>query len=190
MRLVRLTAFLLTMTWALTACQSPTAPDGSSSTLAPTVTATPPNSTLTATPAPTTGKAGGDLKETPSGLKYQDFVVGDGPRPLLGQTVRLRYTGWTMDGTKFDGNQEGAKPALELKLGKGEVIKGWEIGIGGGRGLEAMRVGGKRKLVVPPELGYGSNPMGTIPPNSTLVFEVELIGIKGGSMFSSGFSSR
>lgn len=110
--------------------------------------------------------------------------MGNGPRPLLGQTVRLRYTGWTVDGTKFDGNQEGAKPALELKLGKGELIKGWEIGVGGGRGLEAMRVGGKRKLVIPPELGYGSNPMGTIPPNSTLVFEVELIGIKGSNMFS------
>jgi peptidylprolyl isomerase len=186
MRLVRLTAFLLTMTWALTACQSPMAPGSSSITPAPTVTATPSIPIPTTTPAVTSGKTSGDLKETPSGLKYQDLVVGDGARPLLGQTVRLRYTGWTVDGTKFDGNQEGAKPALELKLGKGEVIKGWEIGIGGGRGLEAMRVGGKRKLVIPPELGYGSNPMGTIPPNSTLVFEIELIGIKGGTMFSPG----
>lgn len=185
MRFVRLTAFLFTVTWALTACQSPTAPSSSSTAASPTATATPSNPVPTATPAAMSGKTGGDLKETPSGLKYQDLVVGDGPRPLFGQTVRLRYTGWTVDGTKFDGNQEGAKPALELKLGKGEVIKGWEIGIGGGRGLEAMRVGGKRKLVVPPELGYGSNPMGTIPPNSILVFEVELIGIKGGTMLSS-----
>ena len=185
MRLVRLTAFLFTMTWGLAACQSPTGSGGSSATPSPTVMATSSNPTPTATPVATSEKTGGDLKETPSGLKYQDLVVGNGPRPLLGQTVRLRYTGWTVDGTKFDGNQEGAKPALELKLGKGEVIKGWEIGIGGGRGFEAMRVGGKRKLVIPPELGYGSNPMGTIPPNSTLVFEIELIGVKGGTMFSS-----
>ncbi len=95
--------------------------------------------------------------------------------------MRLRYTGWTVDGIKFDSNQD--KAALELKLGQGEVIKGWELGVGGGRGIEAMRVGGKRKLVIPPELGYGSNPMGTIPPNSTLVFEVELIGLKGGNIF-------
>ena len=150
-----------------------------------------PTPKLEATPAPsatpaadkTTDKAAAEFKETPSGLQYQDLVVGTGPRPLLGQTARLLYTGWTLDGVKFDGNADGNKPVLELKLGKGEVIKGWEIGVGGGRGIDAMRVGGKRKLRIPPELGYGPNPMGTIPPNSTLLFEIELIGVKGGGMF-------
>lgn len=183
MRLVRVTALLFPLTLALNACQSPAAPGGSSASPTPTAVTTAASPAPTAPPTTAAGKSGGDLQVTPSGLKYQDLTVGDGPRPLLGQTVRLRYTGWTVDGIKFDSNQDGAKPALELKLGKGEVIKGWEIGIGGGRGIEAMHVGGKRKLVIPPELGYGSNPMGTIPPNSTLVFEVELIGVKGGSMF-------
>lgn len=184
MRFARPTVLLFTLTFALNACQSKSAPEGSSASPTATTVLTVASPTPSVTPTATTGKLGNELKETPSGLQYQDLVVGDGPRPLLGQTVRLRYTGWTVDGTKFDGNQDGTKPALELKLGKGEVIKGWEIGVGGGRGLEAMRVGGKRKLVIPPELGYGSNPMGTIPPNSTLVFEIELIGIKGGNMFS------
>ncbi len=184
MRFVRPTALLFTLTFALNACQSPVRPGGSSANSTSTAVPVVASPTASATPAPASGKLGGDLKETPAGLQYQDLVVGAGPRPLFGQTVRLRYTGWTVDGTKFDGNQDGVKPALELKLGQGEVIKGWEIGVGGGRGIEAMRVGGKRKLVIPPELGYGSNPMGTIPPNSTLVFEVELIGIKAGNMFS------
>lgn len=181
MRFARPTALLFTLLFGLNACQSPAAPGGSSASPTPTAVATAPSPTTSATPASASGKLGGDLKETPAGLKYQDLVVGTGPRPLFGQTVRLRYTGWTVDGIKFDSNQD--KAALELKLGQGEVIKGWELGVGGGRGIEAMRVGGKRKLVIPPELGYGSNPMGTIPPNSTLVFEVELIGLKGGNIF-------
>jgi peptidylprolyl isomerase len=120
------------------------------------------------------------LKTSPSGLQYQDLEVGTGARPLFGQTVVVRYTGWTEDGIKFDSNETGAKPAEQIKLGKGEVIKGWELGIGGGKGIDPMRVGGRRKLIIPADLGYGSNPMGTIPPNSTLVFEVQLIGVKGG----------
>jgi peptidylprolyl isomerase len=143
--------------------------------------------TPTATPAASASAsvspgANGDtgMKNTPSGLKYQDLVVGTGPRALFGQTVIVRYTGWTEDGVKFDSNETGAKPAEQIKLGKGEVIKGWELGIAGDKGIEAMRVGGRRKLIIPPKLGYGSTPMGTIPPNSTLVFEIELIGLKGG----------
>lgn len=130
------------------------------------------------TPAERLAASPGDnaLKPTPSGLKYQDLVVGKGPRPLFGATARLHYTGWTLDGIKFDSSQ--GKPPLEIVLGRGEVIKGWELGVGGGRDIEPMRVGGKRKLIIPPELGYGANPMGTIPPNSTLVFEIELIGMK------------
>lgn len=184
MRFVRLTVLVFTLTLPFTACQPSATPEKAAATPTPATVATTPNPTPTAPSATAAGKTDGNLKETPSGLKYQDLVVGEGSRPLLGQTVRLRYTGWTIDGIKFDSNQDGIKPALELKLGKGEVIKGWEVGVGGGRGIEAMRVGGKRKLVIPPQLGYGSNPMGTIPPNSTLVFEIELIGIKGGNMFS------
>ena len=139
----------------------------------------------TATPTPTAAaspeaKGDGVLKTAPSGLKYQDLIVGTGQRPLFGQTVLVRYTGWTEDGVKFDSNETGAKPSEQIVLGKGEVIKGWELGIGGDKGIEPMRVGGRRKLIIPPALGYGSNPMGTIPPNSTLVFEVQLIGVKGG----------
>jgi len=139
----------------------------------------------TATPTPLAeaspeAKGEGTLKTTPSGLKYQDLIVGTGQRPLFGQTVLVRYTGWTEDGIKFDSNETGAKPSEQIILGKGEVIKGWELGIGGGKEIEPMRVGGRRKLIIPPALGYGSNPMGTIPPNSTLVFEVQLLGVKGG----------
>jgi peptidylprolyl isomerase len=138
-------------------------------TATPAISPTPPGS-------PVASPGDSALKTTPSGLKYQDLVVGMGSRPLFGATARLHYTGWTVDGIKFDSSQ--GKPPLEVVLGRGEVIKGWELGVGGGRGLEPMQVGGKRKLVIPPELGYGANPMGTIPPNSTLVFEIELIGVK------------
>jgi peptidylprolyl isomerase len=134
----------------------------------------------TPTPAaPTTAEdkaSDGGLKTTPSGLQYQDLVVGNGPRPLFGQKARLHYTGWTADGIKFDSSL--GKAPLEIALGKGEVIKGMEIGVGGGREIEAMRVGGKRKLIIPPDLGYGDQAMDPIPPNSTLIFEVELIGLK------------
>ncbi len=135
-----------------------------------------------ATPTPTAATAAADkagdseLKTTPSGLKYQDLVIGNGPRPLFGQKARLYYTAWTADGVKFESNLD--KSPLEFALNKGEVIKGLEVGVGGGRDIEAMRVGGKRKLIIPPDLGYGNKAMGTIPPNSTLIFEVELIGLK------------
>lgn len=162
----------LVLTFSFTACATKET--------TPPVTAPSPTPTATPTPVAEAEATPGPLKTTASGLKYQDLIVGTGQRPLFGQTIRLRYTGWTEDGIKFDGNEEGAKPALEMKLGKGEVIKGWELGVGGGKDFEAMRVGGRRKLIIPPDLGYGKNPMGTIPPNSTLVFEVQLLGVKGG----------
>ncbi len=140
-----------------------------------------------APPAVVTSAASSEIITTPSGLKYQDLVVGTGPRPLLNQTVRVLYTGWLENGTKFDSNTSGGKPPLEFKIGaeKG-MIKGFQLGVGGGEGIEPMRVGGKRRLIIPPQLGYGAQAYSTIPPNSTLIFEVELIGIQKGG----GFGAR
>jgi peptidylprolyl isomerase len=110
---------------------------------------------------------------TPSGLGYIDEVVGNGASPRQGQTVVVHYTGWLTDGKKFDSSLDRGKP-FEFVLGAGQVIHGWD------EGLASMKVGGKRKLFIPPELGYGASgtPGGPIPPNANLVFEVQLLGIK------------
>ncbi len=109
---------------------------------------------------------------TPSGLKYVDLVVGKGSSPQRGQTVRVHYTGWLTDGKKFDSSVDRGKP-FEFPIGQGRVIKGWD------EGVMSMKVGGKRKLIIPPGLGYGARGAGgVIPPNATLIFEVELLGIQ------------
>ena len=108
---------------------------------------------------------------TPSGLQYTDQVVGTGPWPKKGQTVVVHYTGRLTDGTKFDSSHDRYEPA-KFVIGIRQVIKGWD------EGLATMQVGGKRRLVVPPALGYGNKATGKIPPNSTLVFDVELLGIE------------
>jgi peptidylprolyl isomerase len=109
---------------------------------------------------------------TPSGLKYTDLVEGTGAMPQKGQTVTVHYTGTLENGTKFDSSRDRGTPA-DFKIGVGAVIKGWD------EGLMSMKVGGRRKLVIPSALGYG--PQGrppTIPPNSTLIFDVELLSVK------------
>jgi FKBP-type peptidyl-prolyl cis-trans isomerase len=109
---------------------------------------------------------------TPSGLKYTDIKVGEGEEAKPGQAVTVHYTGRLTDGTKFDSSLDRKQP-FSFKLGAGQVIQGWDQGVAG------MKVGGKRKLTIPPGLGYGSQSVGgVIPPNSTLVFDVELLGVK------------
>lgn len=110
--------------------------------------------------------------ETESGLKFFDFVTGDGDMPKNGQTVSVHYTGWLTDGTKFDSSLDRGQ-TFEFSLGAGQVIKGWD------EGVATMQVGTKRQLVIPPDLGYGARGAGgVIPANATLIFEVELVGIQ------------
>ena len=105
------------------------------------------------------------------GLQIEDLVVGTGAEATAGQNVHVHYTGWLTDGTKFDSSLDRGQ-LFVFPLGGGRVIKGWDQGVAG------MRIGGKRKLTIPPELGYGARGAGSvIPPNATLVFEVELHGL-------------
>ncbi len=108
---------------------------------------------------------------TASGLTIEDTVVGEGAAASAGRDVTVHYAGWLADGTQFDSSKEKQDP-FEFTLGKSEVMAGWE------EGLNGMRVGGTRKLVVPPQLAYGEEGAGdTIPPNATLTFEVELLSV-------------
>ncbi|OUL20091.1 FKBP-type peptidyl-prolyl cis-trans isomerase [Nostoc sp. 106C] len=136
-----------------------------------------------ATPAPTTVTENNTLiasntmsdanaVTTPSGLKYIELQEGTGATPQTGQKVVVHYTGTLEDGTKFDSSRDRNRP-FDFKLGVGQVIKGWD------EGLSTMKVGGRRQLIIPPELGYGSRGAGgVIPPNATLIFDVELLDIK------------
>ncbi|HRL02230.1 MAG TPA: FKBP-type peptidyl-prolyl cis-trans isomerase [Vitreoscilla sp.] len=105
------------------------------------------------------------------GLQVEDLVVGDGAEAQSGKEITVHYTGWLTDGTQFDSSIDRKQP-LSIVLGVGQVIKGWD------QGIEGMKIGGKRKLTIPPELAYGNHAVGgVIPKNATLVFEVELLGV-------------
>jgi peptidylprolyl isomerase len=116
------------------------------------------------------------MTTTASGLQYQDTRVGTGASPTTGQTCVMHYTGWLWvggaKGAKFDSSLDRGQP-FEFPIGRGRVIKGWD------EGVASMQIGGTRTLIIPPELGYGSRGAGgVIPANATLLFEVELLGVR------------
>jgi len=114
---------------------------------------------------------GPDAVTLPSGIIYEDIKVGDGPRARAGLMVSVHYTGWLTDGTQFDTSLNKPRPFV-FRMGRGEVIQGWD------EGLVGMRVGGRRRLTIPPDLAYGDKGVpGLIPPGATLVFQVELWGV-------------
>jgi FKBP-type peptidyl-prolyl cis-trans isomerase FkpA len=116
-------------------------------------------------------KITGDGVKADSGLQYWDIKVGLGPFAKAGDHVKVHYTGWLTTGKKFDSSVDAHQP-FDFTLGQGEVIKGWDEGVAG------MKVGGKRQLRIPPELGYGAGGSPpSIPPNATLIFDVQLLGI-------------
>jgi FKBP-type peptidyl-prolyl cis-trans isomerase FkpA len=117
------------------------------------------------------------MNTTPSGLQYEDTIVGDGAEATRGQSVTVHYTGWLyndgVQGAKFDSSKDRNDPFV-FHLGAGMVIRGWDEGVAG------MKIGGTRTLIIPPGLGYGARGAGgVIPPNATLKFEVELLGLSG-----------
>lgn len=174
-----LLASALAMSVLLVACggddgggDASTPPDGSATAASPTAAALASPALSPATQqtdgnAPGIPELRGEIVTTPSGLRYIDELVGTGPSPQTGQDVSVHYTGWLVDGTMFDTSRDG-EPVV-FPLGVGGLIQGWE------EALPTMRVGSKRRLIVPPNLAYGEAGRGPIPPNATLIFDVELV---------------
>ncbi len=151
---------------AAAGCKTPPAGTAGSATPAPAA------GTEAAAPAAPTATNPAKVHKLASGLQYEDLVVGDGKIADPGLTAVVHYTGWLTDGTKFDSSLDRGSP-FSFVLGQHQVIEGWDEGVKG------MRVGGKRKLTIPSELGYGQRGAGgVIPPNATLVFEVQLLDVK------------
>ncbi len=128
-------------------------------------------------PVPAAAQTAEKTITTPSGLQISDSKIGTGATPRPGQTCVMHYTGWLYQGgakgKKFDSSVDRGQP-FEFPIGQGHVIRGWD------EGVATMKVGGKRTLIIPPELGYGSRGAGgVIPPNATLIFDVELLDVKG-----------
>jgi len=160
--------FALLGAFALTGCSSPAEQPASSPTQES--AAPPTGSEAPAEAAPDLGGTKAELDATTE-LKIEDLVEGTGPAAKAGDTVTVNYTGWTTDGAKFDSSLDSGQP-FPFQLGTGYVIKGWDEGVAG------MKVGGKRRLTIPSDMAYGEQGSGTaIPPNSVLVFEVELLGV-------------
>ena len=144
-------------------CGSETTPTASQATPAPAATSASPSAAAT---------GASKAVKLPSGTEYEDIVVGTGAEAKAGSMVLVHYTGTLKDGTKFDSSLDRGQP-LPFQLGSGNVIKGWDDGIAG------MKVGGKRKLTIPPDQAYGErSPSPKIPPNSTLIFETELMEVR------------
>jgi peptidylprolyl isomerase len=117
-------------------------------------------------------EAAGKEVVTPSGVKYVDLRIGEGGEAANGKIVEVHYTGWLENGTKFDSSRDRARP-FTFRLGTGDALKGWD------EGLLGMKVGGKRKLVIPPELGFGKQGVGSVvPPNAVLLYEFELLAVR------------
>lgn len=142
----------------------------------PSIAAPPTGPAVDVSALPKTTKIDGKtvtLKAMPSGVLYYDQKVGTGASPKVGQTVSVQYTGTLLDGTKFDSSYDHGGTPIDFPIGVGQVIKGWDDGV------PSMKIGGKRRLVIPGDLAYGANPpTPTIPPNATLIFDIELVGIK------------